>query len=67
MGDAIRAVVKVAKPDGRVSKKDIVAAVIVRQKARHQRVDGSVVHFQENAAVLMKRDLSGPLGTRVTL
>lgn len=66
LGDAIRAVVKVAKPDGRVSKKDIVAAVIVRQKARRQRVDGSVVHFQENAAVLMKRDLSGPIGTRVT-
>ena len=27
--------------------------------------DGSKVRFTENAAVLMKRDLSGPIGTRV--
>jgi large subunit ribosomal protein L14 len=66
IGDPIRVVVKSARPDARVSKKDIVAAVIVRQRARHQRKDGSTVHFQENAAVLMKRDLSGPIGTRVT-
>ena len=66
LGDAVRVVVKAARPDGRVSKKDIVGAVIVRQKARLQRPDGSTVFFQENACVLMKRDLSGPIGTRVT-
>jgi large subunit ribosomal protein L14 len=49
-----------------VSKKDIVGAVVVRQKAKMQRPDGSVIFFQENACVLMKRDLSGPIGTRVT-
>ena len=65
LGDAIRAVVKSARPDSRVSKKDIVAAVIVRQKRRFARLDGSEVSFQENACVLMKRDLSGPIGTRV--
>jgi large subunit ribosomal protein L14 len=65
LGDAIRAVVKSAKSGGRVSKKDIVAAVIVRMKGRHTRADGTEVRFQENAAVLMKRDLSGPIGTRV--
>tara|TARA_B110001452_G_scaffold159684_1_gene132872 strand:+ start:6411 stop:6890 length:480 start_codon:yes stop_codon:yes gene_type:complete len=66
LGDAVRAVVKSARPDGRVSRKEIVAAVVVRQRSRHTRRDGSTVRFQENAAVLMKRDLSGPLGTRVT-
>jgi large subunit ribosomal protein L14 len=66
LGDAIRVVVKSAKHDGRVSKKDIVGAVVVRQKAKMQRPDGSVIFFQENACVLMKRDLSGPIGTRVT-
>jgi len=65
LGGAIRAVVKSAKHGGRVSKKDIVAAVIVRMKGRHMRADGTEVRFQENAAVLMKRDLSGPIGTRV--
>merc|ERR1711957_723581 len=49
LGSAVRASVKEAKPDGRVSRKD-----------------GTTVRFQENAAVLMKRDLSGPVGTRVS-
>ena len=66
LGEAIRVVVKSARPDGRVSKKDIVAAVIARTRGRLERVDGSTVRFQENAAVLMKRDLSGPIGTRVS-
>ena len=66
LGSAVRASVKEAKPDGRVSRKEIVAAVIVRQRAVHTRKDGTTVRFQENAAVLMKRDLSGPVGTRVT-
>lgn len=66
LGDAVRVVVKSARPDSRVSKKDIVAAVIARQKARIARPDGSTVVFHENACVLMKRDLSGPIGTRVT-
>ena len=66
LGDAVRVVVKAARPDGRVSKKDIVAAVVARQKARLQRADGSTVCFHENACVLMKRDLSGPIGTRVS-
>ena len=65
LGDAIRVVVKKARPQGRVSKKDILAAVVVRQRAQHARPDGSMVRFHENAAVLMKRDLSGPIGTRV--
>jgi large subunit ribosomal protein L14 len=66
LGDAIRVVVKSARSDGRVSRKDILGAVVVRQRARHQRADGSTVFFQENAAVLMKRDFSGPIGTRVS-
>ena len=66
LGSAVRASVKEAKPDGRVSRKEIVAAVVVRQKAVHTRRDGTTVRFQENAAVLMKRDLSGPVGTRVS-
>ena len=66
IGDAVRVVVKSARPDGRVSKKDIVGAVVARQRAIKQRPDGSTIFFQENACVLMKRDLSGPIGTRVT-
>lgn len=65
LGDAIRAVVAKARPQGRVSRKDIVRAVVVRQRAPFMRPDGSQVRFQENTAVLMKRDGSGPIATRV--
>ena len=65
LGDAIRAVVSKARPQGRVSRKDIVQAVVVRQRAPFKRPDGSQVRFQENTAVLMKRDGSGPVATRV--
>eukprot|EP00310_Coccolithus_braarudii_P005283 CAMPEP_0183358746 /NCGR_PEP_ID=MMETSP0164_2-20130417/50111_1 /TAXON_ID=221442 /ORGANISM="Coccolithus pelagicus ssp braarudi, Strain PLY182g" /LENGTH=132 /DNA_ID=CAMNT_0025532689 /DNA_START=126 /DNA_END=525 /DNA_ORIENTATION=+ len=65
LGDPIRAVVKSARHDGKVSRKDIVGAVVVRQRGRHMRRDGSTIRFQENAAVLLKRDLSAPIGTRV--
>lgn len=65
LGDTVRVVVAAAKPQGRVSRRDIVCAVVVRQKAPYSRPDGSVVRFQENTGVLLKRDLSGPIGTRV--
>ena len=65
LGDAIRAVVKSAKPDGKVSRKDIVAAVVVRTRRHRARRDGTTIRFAENAAVLLKRDLSGPIGTKV--
>eukprot|EP00316_Scyphosphaera_apsteinii_P002448 CAMPEP_0119337434 /NCGR_PEP_ID=MMETSP1333-20130426/94000_1 /TAXON_ID=418940 /ORGANISM="Scyphosphaera apsteinii, Strain RCC1455" /LENGTH=116 /DNA_ID=CAMNT_0007348479 /DNA_START=100 /DNA_END=450 /DNA_ORIENTATION=+ len=65
IGNAIKAVVKSTRPNSKVSKKDIVGAVIVRQRGRHVRRDGSTIRFQENAAVLMKRDLSGPIASRV--
>ena len=38
----------------------------MRQKGIFRRPDGSTIRFQENAAVLLKRDRSGPVGTRVT-
>ena len=65
VGDAIRAVVKSVKSGAKVTRKEVVAAVIVRTRGRRRRHDGSEIRFQENAAVLMKRDLSGPIGTRV--
>lgn len=66
LGDAIRVVVKSSKHGGKVSNKEIYAAVVVRAKAKNSRLDGSTVTWQENSAVLLKRDLSGPIGTRVS-
>jgi large subunit ribosomal protein L14 len=64
VGDLIIASVQVAEPRKGVKKKDIVRAVIVRQKAAFRRKDGSYLRFDENAAVLVN-EKKEPRGTRI--
>ncbi len=54
LGDMVVASVKVAEPRKPVKKKQVVRAVIVRQRAPFRRKDGSYVRFDENAAVLVE-------------
>lgn len=63
VGDVIVASVKSAAPGG-VVKGQVVKAVVVRTKKPIQRVDGTVVRFDENAAVIIKDDKT-PTGTRI--
>jgi len=63
IGDIITASVKVAEPRKLVKKKDIVKAVIVRQKKPFRREDGSYISFDENAAVILDGKL--PKGGRI--
>ncbi len=64
IGDTIVCAVKSATPGGVVKKGDVVRAVVVRSVKGVRRVDGSYVKFDENAAVIIKEDLS-PVGTRI--
>lgn len=64
IGDIIVAAVKDATPGGVVKKGDVVKAVVVRSNFGLRRNDGSYVKFDENAAVIIKDDLS-PVGTRI--
>lgn len=64
IGDVIVCAVKNATPGGVVKKGDVVKAVIVRTKSGMRRTDGSYLKFDENAAVVIKEDLS-PVGTRI--
>ncbi|MBI4134961.1 MAG: 50S ribosomal protein L14 [Candidatus Sungbacteria bacterium] len=63
LGDVIVASVKVAEPRKQVKKKDVVRAVIVRQRQAYRRSDGSYIRFDENAAVIL--DGVEPKGGRV--
>ncbi len=63
IGDIVTASVKVAEPRKLVKKKDIVKAVIIRQKKPLRRADGSYVCFDENAAVIL--DGMEPKGGRI--
>lgn len=64
VGDIIVVSVKEASPKGRVKKGDVRKAVVVRTAADIKRRDGSVIRFDNNAAVLINPN-GEPLGTRI--
>ena len=63
IGDIIVASVKKAEPRKEVKKKDVVRAVIVRQRQPYRRRDGTYVRFDDNAAVIV--DGKEPKGGRI--
>ena len=63
IGDIVVASVKIAEPRTAVKKKEVVKAVIVRQKHPFRRKDGSYIRFGENAAVII--DGKDPRGSRI--
>ena len=64
IGDVVVGTVKDAIPNSNVPKGKVVKAVIVRTKHDIKRADGSVIRFDENAAVIINKD-GNPRGTRV--
>lgn len=64
IGDVIVASVKKAIPDGKVKKGQVIKAVVVRTRKEIQRENGSLIRFDENAAVILDAKLE-PIGTRI--
>ena len=64
VGDVIVATVKSATPQGAVKKGEVVKAVVVRTKKPYGRGDGTLIGFDENAAVIIDNQLN-PRGTRI--
>jgi len=64
LGDTVVVAIKDAIPTGQVKKGDVARAVIVRTVKETRRKDGSYIRFDENAAVIIKKD-GEPVGTRV--
>ncbi|MEH6358910.1 MAG: 50S ribosomal protein L14 [Pseudomonadales bacterium] len=64
VGDIIKVTVKEAIPRGRVKKGQVLDAVVVRTKKGVRRADGSIIRFDDNAAVLLNAN-QAPLGTRI--
>ena len=60
VGDLVLASVVKGKPEMR---KQVVFAVIVRQKKEFHRPDGTRVSFEDNSAVVLKDDKGNPKGT----
>ena len=64
IGDVVKVTVKEAIPRGRVRKGQVMNAVVVRTKHGVRRPDGSLIRFDQNAAVLLTGALQ-PVGTRI--
>ena len=64
IGDVVKVTVKEAIPRGRVRKGQVMNAVVVRTKHGVRRPDGSLIRFDQNAAVLLTAGLQ-PVGTRI--
>ncbi|MBN1502026.1 50S ribosomal protein L14 [Candidatus Woesearchaeota archaeon] len=60
VGDFINAAVKKGRPD---MMKQVVPAIIVRQKKEYRRPNGTRIKFEDNAAVILKDDKGNPKGT----
>ncbi|NVK10529.1 MAG: 50S ribosomal protein L14 [Gammaproteobacteria bacterium] len=64
VGDVIKVTVKEAIPRGKVKKGQVMKAVVVRTKKGVRRPDGSLIKFDDNAAVLLNAN-EAPVGTRI--
>ena len=64
VGDIIKVSIKDAIPKGRVKKGEVYSAVVVRTTKGVRRPDGSLIRFDDNAAVLLSNKLE-PIGTRI--
>ncbi len=64
VGDIIKVTVKEAIPRGKVKKGQVLDAVVVRTKKGVRRPDGSLIKFDDNAAVMLSASYA-PIGTRI--
>ncbi|PIN71917.1 50S ribosomal protein L14 [Candidatus Woesearchaeota archaeon CG10_big_fil_rev_8_21_14_0_10_45_5] len=60
IGDLVLASIKKGKPEMR---KQVVYAIIVRQKRPFRRANGERIQFEDNAAVVLKDEKGNPKGT----
>lgn len=67
LGDVVVISIQTAEPRKPVKKKDVVRAVVVRQKNKYRRANGSYVSFDDNAVVIIEKQGKemGPKGNRV--
>ncbi|WP_019531098.1 50S ribosomal protein L14 [Dasania marina] len=64
IGDLIKVTVKEAIPRGKVKKGQVMTAVVVRTRKGVRRPDGSLIKFDDNAAVILNAQ-DAPIGTRI--
>jgi large subunit ribosomal protein L14 len=65
IGDLVVLSVQIAEPRKSVKKKEVLQAVVVRQKQPFRRRDGSYVRFDDNAVVILEKGKKEPKAGRI--
>ena len=65
LGEIVVLSVQKAEPRKVVKKKDVLHAVVVRQRNVFRRKDGSYIRFDENAVVILEKGKTEPIAGRV--
>ncbi|MBV9349358.1 MAG: 50S ribosomal protein L14 [Patescibacteria group bacterium] len=60
IGDVVILSVQSAEPRKMVKKKEVLTAVVVRQKKAYRRADGSYIRFDDNAVVILSKNAKDP-------
>lgn len=65
IGDEVVLSIQKAEPRKPVKKKDVLHAVVVRQRKPFRRADGSYIRFDENAVVILEKGKREPIAGRI--
>ncbi|MFA5001025.1 MAG: 50S ribosomal protein L14 [Candidatus Paceibacterota bacterium] len=65
IGDLVVLSVQVAEPRKATKKKEVLRAIVVRQRSPFRRADGSYLCFDENAVVILEKGKLEPRGGRI--
>ncbi len=65
LGELVILSVQTAEPRKAIKKKDVVCAVVVRQRKTFRRKDGSYISFDDNAVVIVNKETKEPKANRV--
>lgn len=65
IGDLVVISIQKAEPRKQVKKKDVLHAIVVRQKKPFRRKDGSYVRFDENSVVIVEKGKLEPIANRI--
>ena len=65
IGDLVVLSVQIAEPRKQVKKKEVLHALVVRQRQPFRRKDGSYIRFDENAVVILEKGKKEPKGGRI--
>ncbi len=65
IGETVVLSVQKSEPRKTLKKKDVIYAVVVRQKKPYRRADGSYIRFDENAVIVIEKGKKDPIAGRV--